>query len=193
MTASPDTASTDTTTAALTGTWEIDPSHSSFGFSARHAMVSTVRGSFGSFTGTLVLDGADPARSSAQAVVDATSVTTGTDQRDEHLRNADFFAVAEYPQITFTSTSVTGTVEASNLKLTGDLTIKGVSNPVTLDVEFQGLANDPFGNLRAGFEGTTTINRKDWGISWNAALETGGFLVSEKVKLLLDISAIKHA
>lgn len=192
MTTTATTSPADTAT-ALTGTWDVDTSHSSFGFSAKHAMVATVRGSFGTFTASFVLDGNDPSRSTAEAVVEATSVTTGNAQRDEHLRTGDFFAVAEHPQITFHSTSVGGTVAGGDLTVSGELTIKGVTKPVTLAVEFQGLATDPYGNLRAGFEATTTINRKDWGVSFNAALETGGVLVSDKVKLLIDISAIKRS
>ena len=176
----------------LTGTYTLDPAHSRIGFVARHAMVTKVRGAFNEFEGTATLDGANPANSRAQVTINAASIDTRNAQRDEHLRSNDFLAMADYPQITFTSTGARQ-VDDTTFELTGDLTIKGVTNPVTIPFSFEGTAKDPFGNLRVGFEGSVTINRKDYGITWNAALETGGVLVSEKVTLEFEVSAIKNA
>ena len=176
----------------LTGTYTLDPAHSRIGFVARHAMVTKVRGAFNEFEGTATLDGANPASSRAQVTINAASIDTRNAQRDEHLRSNDFLAMADYPQITFTSTGARQ-VDDTTFELTGDLTIKGVTNPVTIPFTFEGAAKDPFGNQRVGFEGSVTINRKDYGITWNAALETGGVLVSEKVTLEFEVSAIKNA
>jgi polyisoprenoid-binding protein YceI len=181
---------TATTTSALTGTWNIDPSHTRIGFTARHAMVTKVRGSFNEFVGTAQLDAENPAASAIDLTIEVASVSTGNEQRDGHLRTNDFFDAETYPQIRFVSTGVEQ-VDAENYRLTGDLTIKDVTKPVTVDFEFTGLAVDPWGNQRAGFEGRATINRKDWGVNFNAALEAGGVLVSEKINLEFDVSAIK--
>lgn len=174
----------------LTGDYTLDVAHSRIGFNARHAMVTTVRGSFGEFEGTAHLDAADPSQSSAKLTVKVASLTTGQEQRDAHLRSPDFFDIETYPEITFSSTSVEK-VDDETYRLTGDLTIKDQTKPVTVEFTFNGSAKDPYGNLRAGFEGKVTVNRKDWGLSWNAALETGGLLVSDKIKLEFDVSAIK--
>lgn len=179
-----------TTTPTLTGTWTIDPAHSRLGFVARHAMVTKVRGGFNEFSGTAVLDADDPAASRADLAIEVASVDTRSAQRDEHLRANDFFDAATYPQIRFVSTGAER-VDGENYRLHGDLTIKSVTKAVTVDFEFTGVARDPFGNERAGFEGRTVINRKDWGVNFNAPLEAGGVLVSEKVTLELDISAIR--
>jgi polyisoprenoid-binding protein YceI len=176
----------------LAGTYTLDPAHTRIGFVARHAMVTKVRGAFNEFEGTATLDGANPANSSAQVTISAASIDTRNAQRDEHLRSNDFLAMNEYPQITFSSTGARQ-VDDSTFELTGDLTIKGVTNQITVPFSFEGAAKDPFGNLRVGFEGAVTINRKDYGITWNAALETGGVLVSDKVTLEFEISAIKTA
>ena len=176
----------------LTGTYTLDPAHTRIGFMARHAMVTKVRGAFNEFEGTAVLDGANPADSSARVTINAASIDTRNAQRDEHLRGNDFLAMRDYPQITFSSTGARQ-VDDTTFELTGDLTIKGVTNPITIPFTFEGAARDPFGNLRVGFEGSVTINRKDYGITWNAALETGGVLVSDKVVLEFEISAIKNA
>ena len=176
----------------LTGTYTLDPAHSRIGFVARHAMVTKVRGAFNEFEGTATLDGANPASSRAQVTINAASIDTRNAQRDEHLRSNDFLAMADYPQITFTSTGARQ-VDDTTFELAGDLTIKGVTNPVTIPFTFEGAARDPFGNQRVGFEGSVTINRKDYGITWNAALETGGVLVSDKVTLEFEVSAIKNA
>ena len=182
--------STTTDTSSLTGTYAIDPTHSRIGFVARHAMVTKVRGSFNEFEGSGYFDAADPSNSTAQLTISAASIDTRSADRDAHLRSNDFFDMETYPEISFVSTAVEA-VDAENYRVTGDLTIKGVTKPVTVDFEYTGTAVDPFGNTRVGFEGQTTVNRKDWGVNWNAALEAGGVLVSEKVTLEFDVSAIR--
>jgi polyisoprenoid-binding protein YceI len=192
MTSTVPSAAATTTLTDLAGTWAIDAAHTRIGFVARHAMVTKVRGAFNEFEGTAVVDAADFTRSNATVTIQAASIDTRNEQRDGHLRSNDFLGMEEYPEITFVSTGVIET-GATSLELTGDLTIKGVTNAVTVPFEFEGLATDPFGNLRAGFEGAVTINRKDYGITWNAALETGGVLVSDKIVLEFEVSAIKNA
>jgi polyisoprenoid-binding protein YceI len=179
-------------TTTLTGTYVLDPTHTRLGFVARHAMVTKVRGSFEELEGSAVLDADDPTRSTASLTFQVGSVSTGNAQRDEHLRTNEFFDAPNHPTATFTSTSVR-VVDDATFEMVGDLTLKGVTNPVTVTWELTGTETDPFGNLRAGFEGKATLNRKDWGITWNAALEAGGVLVSEKIVLELDVSAIKSA
>ena len=176
----------------LTGTYTLDPSHTRIGFVARHAMVTKVRGSFNEFEGTATVEGDNPANSSVRVTIQAASIDTRSAQRDEHLRSNDFLALAEYPEITFVSTDIRQT-DDTTFDVTGDLTIKGVTNQITVPFEFEGAATDPFGNQRIGFDGKVTINRKDYGITWNAALETGGVLVSDKIALEFDVSAIKNA
>ena len=176
----------------LTGTYTLDPAHTRIGFVARHAMVTKVRGAFNEFEGTATLDGANPAASHVEVTINAASIDTRNAQRDEHLRSNDFLAMQEYPKITFSSTGVRQ-VDDTTFEVTGDLTIKGVTNPVTIPFTFEGAAKDPFGNQRAGFEGSVTINRKDYGVTWNAALEGGGVLVSDKVTLEFEVSAVKNA
>ncbi|MGK5111692.1 YceI family protein [Geodermatophilus sp. CPCC 205506] len=176
----------------LTGTYTLDPSHTRIGFVARHAMVTKVRGSFNEFEGTATVDGDNPANSSVRLAIKATSIDTRNAQRDEHLRSNDFLALAEYPEITFVSTDI-HQVDDATFEVTGDLTIKGVTNQVIVPFEFEGAATDPFGNQRIGFDGKVTINRKDYGITWNAALETGGVLVGEKIVLEFEVSAVKNA
>ncbi len=175
----------------ISGEYAIDTTHSRLGFSARHAMVTTVRGGFSDFAGTATIDTANPANSSVSVTIQTASITTGVADRDAHLVSPDFFDAENNPEITFVSTDVQR--DGDEWTITGDLTIKGVTNSVTIPFEFTGSATDPFGNTRVGFEGATTINRKDWGLTWNAALETGGVLVSEKIKLDFDISAVKSA
>jgi polyisoprenoid-binding protein YceI len=176
---------------SITGDYVIDASHSRLGFSARHAMVTTVRGQFADFDGTAHVDAENPAASTVSINIRPASIATGTADRDGHLVSGDFFDVENNPAITFVSTKVER--DGTEWTITGDLTIKGVTKPVTIPFEETGTAVDPFGNTRVGFEGATTINRKDWDLSWNAALETGGVLVSEKIKLEFDVSAIKSA
>jgi polyisoprenoid-binding protein YceI len=175
----------------ISGDYTIDPAHTRLGFSARHAMVATVRGQFTDFTGTAHVDTANPAGSKVELSIVANSISTGQQQRDDHLRSGDFFESEQYPDITFTSTDVAR--DGDEWTITGDLTIKGVTRSIAVPFEFTGSAQDPFGNTRIGFEGAATLNRKDWGLTWNAALETGGVLVSEKIKLQFDVSAIKNA
>lgn len=173
----------------VTGDYAIDATHTRLGFSARHAMVTTVRGAFQSFQGTARIDAQDPSKSSVEIAIDVASIDSGVADRDAHLRSGDFFDVENYPQITFRSTAVER--DGEEWAVTGDLTIKDVTRPLSITFEHTGSARDPFGNLRVGFEGATTVNRKDWGLTWNAALETGGVLVSEKVRLEFDVSAIR--
>jgi polyisoprenoid-binding protein YceI len=168
------------------GTWTVDASHSELGFVARHLMVTKVRGQFKEFEGTVKV-GESLTESQVTAVAQLASVDTGSADRDAHLKSADFFDVENNPTMSFTSTEVT----ADSLK--GDLTIKGVTKPVVFDLEFGGLATDPWGNQKAGFEASAEINRKDWGLEWNVALEGGGVLVSEKIKINLDIQLTKAA
>ena len=186
------TATTIAIPTALTGDFTIDPSHSRVGFVARHAMVTKVRGAFTDFSGSAHLDAENPAASTAEVAIQVASIETANAQRDEHLRTNDFFDAPSFPEITFRSTGVE-VLGADTFALTGDLSIKGTTKPVTIEFEHTGIATDVYGNVRAGFEGKTVINRKDWGIAWNAALETGGVLVSEKITLEFDISAIKNA
>ncbi len=174
----------------LTGEYAIDPAHSRIGFVARHAMVTKVRGSFNEFEGSGYFDAEDPSRSHVELTIKAASIDTRNPDRDAHLRTNDFFDMEAYPEIRFASTSVEA-IDPVTYRVTGDLTIKDVTKPVTIDVEFTGSAVDPFGNQRVGLEGSVTVNRKDWGITWNAALEAGGVLVSEKVVLELEISAVR--
>lgn len=176
---------------AYTGTWVLDPTHSEIGFVTRHAMVTKVRGKFNEFEGTIVIDGENPANSSAKFVAQLASIDTGNEQRDGHLKGADFFDTDNNKSLEFTSTSVK--LDGDEGVLVGDLTIKGATQPVTIKFDINGLAKDPFGNERAGFEGKTEISRKDFGLTWNVALETGGFLVSDEIKIHLDLSAIKQA
>ena len=178
-----------TDTQTLTGTYAIDPSHSRLGFVVRHAMVTKVRGNFADFSGTVTVNGDDPASSAVEISAAIVSITTGDEARDGHLRSADFFDLEAHPTMTFTSTGITAKGD-DEFAVTGDLTINGITKPVTIDLEFTGAATDPFGNHRIGFEGTGEIKRKDFGVEWNAALETGGVLVGDKVKLELDISAV---
>ena len=181
---------TPTALTTLTGTYAIDPSHSRIGFVARHAMVTKVRGSFNEFDGSGYFDAEDPANSNLRLVIQASSIDTRNADRDGHLKSNDFFDMATYPEITFVSTAVERVAD-STYRVTGDLTIKGASKPVVVDFEYTGAAVDPYENQRIGFEGTTTVNRKDWGVNWNAALDAGGVLVSDKVTLEFDVSAIR--
>ena len=176
--------------AATTGTWEIDPTHSTIGFVARHAMVAKVRGGFSDFTGTLNLDGADPAKSSASLTIVASSFSTNNAERDAHVKSADFLDVEQFPTLTFKSTAVTPKGDDEFI-VTGDLTIHGVTKPVDVKFEFLGTSVDPWGGTRIGFEGKAEISRKEFGLVWNVALETGGVLVGDTVKLEMDVEAVK--
>lgn len=186
------TLDVDPALAALTGDYVIDASHSSIGFTVRHAMVTNVRGSFADHEGALHLDGADPSRSTASIDVKIASIDTGIADRDGHLRSGDFFDAETFPLMTFRSTRAQQ-LGGDTYRITGELTIKDVTRPLSIDLEFGGAATDVYGNERVGFEGSAEILRSDWGLTWNAALETGGVMVSDKVKLTFDISAIKQA
>ena len=183
-------SATATLPSTLTGDYTLDVAHSRIGFVARHAMVTKVRGSFNDFAGTVHLDAENPANSHAELTIEVTSIDTRSEQRDGHLRTNDFFDAPTFPQITFKSTAVE-LVDAETFRVTGDLTIKDVTKSVVIDFEYSGPATDPYGQFRVGFEGKTTINRTDFGVNFNAALETGGVLVSEKIALEFEISAIK--
>lgn len=165
--------------------WNIDPAHATAEFSARHMMVATVRGRFAPPTGTLEFDPANPAAASVEATIDATTLTSGQADRDAHLKSPDFLDVANFPTITFKSTKVEVTGE-NEANVTGDLTIRGITKPVTLKAEYLGSATDPWGNTKAGFTAETKINREDWGLTWNVALEAGGVLVGKDIKLSID-------
>ncbi len=174
---------------ALTpGTWTVDPSHSNITFIARHLVVAKVRGRFTDFAGTITVTD-DRLASKVEATVQATSVTTDDDGRDTHLRSGDFFDVENHPTWTLVSTGIEGA--GSDYVLHADLTIKGVTKSVAFALEFDGVATDPWGNTKAGFTATAEINRKDWGLEWNVALEAGGVLVGEKVKIVLEIEAVR--
>jgi polyisoprenoid-binding protein YceI len=175
----------------LTGTYTLDPTHSRVGFVARHAMVTKVRGSFNDITGEGFFDASNPAASKFSVTIQATSIDTRTADRDTHLKSNDFFEMDTYPTITFASTAVSGSGETYSV--TGDLTLKGVTKSISFDLELSGPAKDPFGNERIGLEGSVQVNRKDWNLSWNAPLETGGVLIGEKVTLEFEVSAVKSA
>jgi polyisoprenoid-binding protein YceI len=183
----------DAATSALadvTGNYTVDVAHTRIGVRARHAMVTTVRGAFTEFAGTAHLDVANPAGSSVELTIKTASIDTGTPDRDAHLRSADFLDVERYPELTFRSTSVEQ-IDEEVYQVTGDLTIKGLTRPVSIDFTLTGSALDPFGNLRVGFEGALAIKRSDWDLTWNTVLDTGGVLVSDRVQVEFDVSAIK--
>ncbi len=170
------------------GTWNVDPSHSTVGFVARHLMISKVRGTFTAFSGTVEI-AEDRLASTVTASVEMASVQTGDEGRDGHLRTGDFFDVEQYPNMTFVSTGIRP--DGDDFVLTGELTIKGVTRSVEFALEYEGASTDPWGNRKIGFSAETEINRKDFGLEWNVALETGGVLVGEKVKIQLDIQAVQ--
>jgi polyisoprenoid-binding protein YceI len=170
------------------GTWTVDPSHSTIGFVARHLMVSKVRGHFATFSGTVTV-ASDPFDSKVEATVDIASVTTGDETRDGHLKSADFFDLETYPNMTLVSTGIEK--DGGAYVLHSDLTINGITKPVDFELEFNGVGADPWGGTRAGFSAEADVNRKDWGLEWNVALEAGGVLVGDKVKIQLEIEAIK--
>ncbi|HTT52390.1 MAG TPA: YceI family protein [Streptosporangiaceae bacterium] len=185
------TVSTETTIPGyVAGTWDIDPVHSEVGFSARHMMVSKVRGKFGKFSGQIVT-GADLLQSSVTAEIDLSSINTGQEQRDAHIRSADFFEVETYPTMTYRSTGLRA--EGDHYVLDGELTLKGVTRPVPLALELNGFGPDPYGGTRAGFTATGEINRRDFHVDFHAAMETGGVVVSDKIALHLEIEAVLKA
>jgi len=176
---------------SLSGEWVFDPSHTRIGFSARHAMVTKVRGAFNDVDGRIHVEAGDPSKSSAVVTLKAASVDTRNAQRDEHLRSADFFDAERYPDIVFRSTTI-DEVEDNAYMVVGDLTIRDVTKQVAIPLESTGVHRDAEGKLRAGFEGTRRVNRRDWGLEWQVALDTGGVLVSEKINLEFEISAVKE-
>jgi polyisoprenoid-binding protein YceI len=176
---------------AATGTWQIDASHTTLGFAARHAMVAKVRGRFADFDGSFTIDGSSPENSTATVTIKTASLDTRNDDRDGHLKSADFLDVEKYPEITFASTSIKS-VGDGDFIVGGDLTISGVTQPIEVALTYVGVSQDPWGGTRIGFEGQTEFSRKDFGLTWNVALETGGVLVGEKVKIELDVEAVKQ-
>ncbi|NUR64876.1 MAG: YceI family protein [Streptomyces sp.] len=178
--------------AGLTGEWVIDPAHSRIGFSVRHAMVTTVRGAFAEYQSRLYFDGRDPSRSQAEITISTASVDTGVEQRDAHLVGRDFFDSANHPRMRFKSTAVEP-LGNDVYRMAGDLTIKATTRPVDLELTYIGQVTDPFGYQRAGFDGTTTIDRTEWGLNYSSRLAEGGAMVSEKVRLQFDIAAIRTA
>ena len=182
---------TSTAIPASVVTWKLDPAHSAAEFKVRHMMISNVKGSLTGLTGTLTENTANPTSSSVEATIDVNTISTGDAQRDGHLKSADFFEAEKYPTMTFKSTEVKRKGEGE-YAVTGDLTLHGVTRPVTFAVEGPSApGKDPWGNTRIGLSATTKINRKDFGLAWNSALETGGVLVGEEVSLSLDVQFIK--
>lgn len=170
-------------------TWKLDPTHSLVEFGVKHLMIATVKGRITDVEGTIYTDEKDPRKSSVEATLKAVSIDTRTEQRDQHLRSADFLHVENYPEIKFRSTRIEGDKE--NFKLTGDLTIRDVTRPVTLDVQFEGRTKDPWGGERVGFSGSGKIDRRDFGLTWNQALEAGGVAVGHDIKISLEVEAVK--
>lgn len=183
--------STDTMAPDLTGTWEIDPVHTGVEFSVRHAMVATVRGRFNVFSGTIEV-GHELEGSTTEVTIDAASIDTGSEERDTHLRSPDFLDVERFPTLRFRATRVEPGEQEGEYRIFGDLTVRDVTREVDLAATYNGTATDPWGNLRAGLEAETTINRREWGLTWNSPLEAGGILVGDKVKITLDVSAVKR-
>ncbi len=172
--------------------WQIDSSHSHINFTARHMMISKVRGTFENFSGTVNFDEDNPTNTTVNIEVDLTSINTRDEQRDGHLKSADFFDVENYPTMTFTSTRVEQ-IDENNGRLYGQLTIKGITKEVVLNVEYAGIAKSPWGTESAGFSASGSLNRKEWGLNWNQALETGGVLVGDKINMEIDLELVKQA
>ena len=172
-------------------TWKIDPSHSAIHFSVRHMVVSKTRGRFTRFGGQIVFDPAHPAASSVEVTIEPASVDTADAQRDAHLKSPDFFDVEKFPQASFRSTSVED-LGGDKLRISGELTVHGVTRPLSFDAVFEGSAKDPWGGERAGFSGSLSLDRREFGLQWNKALETGGVLVGDKVELSLEVEAVKQ-
>lgn len=177
---------TDSTTARR---WKIDPAHSQVEFAAKHMMITTVKGTFADLTGTIILDPATPAASSVEVTIQSASLTTRVADRDAHLKSADFLEVEAHPTITFRSTRVAGDLQG-DFTVVGDLTIRGTTREVTLNARFEGQGKDPWGGERVAFVARTTLDRRDFGLTWNAALETGGVLVSHEIKVALEVQAV---
>lgn len=173
-----------------TTTWQLDASHSSIGFSVKHLMIATVKGSFGSYDASFSGDENDLSKAAVTVKIDAASIDTANDQRDAHLRSPDFFDAEQYPAITFAGKRIVGD-PFGDFKIVGDLTIRGVTKEITLDATFEGRAKDPWGNSRLGYAAKGKINRTDFGLNWNQALEAGGVLVSEEVKISVEASFVR--
>lgn len=171
--------------------WEIDSSHSGIHFSVRHMVVAKVRGQFARWTGTVLAEDGDLSRGTVEVVIDASSIDTGVADRDKHLKSADFFDVERFPELTFKGRGARKLTQ-TDLRLTGDLTIRGVTREVELEVEYAGTTRDPWGNERAGFTAKTAIDRKDFGLTWNQVLEAGGVMVSDKVTIEIEVEAVKQ-
>jgi polyisoprenoid-binding protein YceI len=172
--------------------WTVDPNHTQVEFSAKHMGIMTVKGHITGVRASIDFDEDDFTASTVAATIDAGTLTTNDERRDTHLKSPDFLNIEQFPTITFKSTHIERAAH-ERYKMTGDLTIRGVTRPVSLDVVYSGQAKDPMGNMHAGFSASTTIHRKDWGLNWNMALETGGLLVGEDVKLALEVEAVKAA
>ena len=170
--------------------WKLDPAHTLVEFSAKHLMISTVKGRIAGVDGVIYIDESEPANSSVEVTLDARTLDTRNEQRDQHLGSGDFLDVEKFPQITFRSTDVQG--DEQNFKLTGDLTIRDVTRPITLDVTFEGQTKDPWGGERVGFSATGKFDRRDYGLTWNVILESGGLTVSNEIKIHLEIEAVKQ-
>jgi len=180
-----------TQTAIKTTTWKIDPNHSIVEFAVKHIMISTVKGRFSEVEGEIVIADGEPSHSSVTATIKAASIDTHTGQRDDHLRSADFLDAANFPEITFKSTRITG--DRSEFEVTGDLTIRGVTREITLEVTHEGSRKDPWGGDRIAFSATTKLDRRDFGLTWNQAIEAGGVLVGNDVKVSIEVQAVKQA
>jgi len=172
--------------------WAIDPTHSEIGFKAKHLMITTVSGKFEKFQGEVETNGDDFHNAKINFSADVASITTGSEQRDGHLKGADFFQMEKYPQLTFTGSSF-DKIKGNEFKLKGNLTINDVTKPIELQVEYSGTAKDPWGNTKAGFIVDGKLNRKDWGLNWNVALEAGGMLVSDEIKIHCEVQFAKQA
>ena len=172
------------------GQWRFDPTHTRIGFSTRHAMVTKVRGAFNDFEGVITVDPENPERSKVELTVKVASIDTRNADRDQHLRTNDFFDAPQFPEITFVSSRV-DQVDEGHFIVSGDVTIRGVTKEISIPIDFIGVERDPMGNLRAGFEGSRRIDRQDFGLKWNTALDSGGVLVSDKITLEFEVSAIK--
>jgi polyisoprenoid-binding protein YceI len=183
---------TATETTPTTSTWTVDATHTEVGFAVRHLMISTVRGRFGAVAGTVVYNEANPDASTVDVTVDVTSIDTRTDGRDAHLRSADFFDVERFPTMHFVGTGISGDVDGE-FTLTGDLTIRGVTREISLDVTSEGRVRDPWGNDRVGFSAKGKISRGDFGLTWNQVLEAGGVTVGDEVKISVDVELVRQA
>ena len=182
---------TTTATETTTTTWTVDPTHAEVGFAVKHLMIATVRGRFGTVEGTVVMNEIEPAKSKIDVAIDVTSIDTRQEMRDNHLRSPDFFDVATHPKMHFVSKKIVGDI-TDEFKVIGDLTIRGNTHDVTLDVTLTGRGNDPWGNERAGFEAKGKISRSQFGLTWNQGLETGGVVIGDEVKISIDVELIKQ-